>query len=91
MYKGLKKKYSREEYVKLTLTKNKKRCYFCKHNIANYQHQVGDNHFYAAEGFFADKCLHCIHKHPSREPKPWMVDNFMTLYDWEKNTDEGES
>lgn len=83
MYKGLKKKYSRTEYVKLTLTKDENKCYFCMHNWENYHINYTNEMDVAATEYFKSLCRRCLHK-PKGEKKYWYEDNFKTLYDWEE-------
>lgn len=81
MYKGLKKKYTREEYVTLTLIKNEDRCYFCFHNIGNYKISYTNKMDVAAVGYHSDKCSRCTQG--GGEILYWYEDNFRTLYDGE--------
>lgn len=81
MYKGLKKRYTREEYVKLTLIKNENKCYFCLHNSENYVGDYGDEMFAAGLDYHDGICDRCIHYR--NKPLYWHHDNFETLYDWE--------
>lgn len=91
MYKGLKKKYSREEYIKLALTKKENKCYFCMHNWRNYNINFTDQKDVAAVDYFKEMCRTCIYgKSARRDKKYWHRDNFKTLYDWEENIVQGE-
>lgn len=90
MYKGLNKKYSREEYIKRTLTKDKDKCFFCMHNPLNYDIKYTDKRDLAAVEYFKEMCKTCIHKRGRINIKYWHRDNFKTLYDWEENISEGE-
>lgn len=83
MYKGLKKRYSREEYVKLTLIANEEKCYFCLHNPNNYQQNREDNMYLVGINYHLNLCNKCVHYR--KNPLYWHQDYFETLYDWEGN------
>jgi len=82
MYRGLKKKYSREEYVKLTLIKKADKCYFCLHNILNYNLSYTNKMDKAAIIYFDTLCRTCINKKNNLKAS-YFADNFKTLYDWD--------
>lgn len=88
MYKGLKKRYTREEYVKLTLIKKANKCYFCLHNSSNYNISFTNKMDLAARSYFETLCQVCINRRGSQKYS-YFVDNFKTLYDWEENNVEG--
>lgn len=88
MYKGLKKKYTREEYVKLTLIKKANKCYFCLHNSSNYHISFTNKMDSAAMNYFETLCRTCINRRGSLKHS-YFVNNFKTLYDWEENNVEG--
>jgi len=92
MYRGLKKKYTREQFVKLALTVDKNKCYFCLNNIRNYttrydtpMNELMDK---VAGEYFDTQCRTCINN-PSGLKASYHCDNFKTLYDWEENSVEG--
>ena len=94
MYKGLKKKYTREEYVKLALTLDRNKCYFCLHNRYNYSTRPGSKMSdiemdRMALDYFTTICSRCINHPQAKNAVGYLGDNFKTLYDWGENNDKG--
>lgn len=86
MYRGLKKKYTREQYVKLTLTKNKNKCYFCLNNVLNYNISFTNKLDVLGLEYLEGQCSKCIHNRVGKK-MVYDKDNFKTLYDWEDNVE----
>ncbi len=82
MYKGLKKKYNREEYIKSILIEEEDKCYFCLHNLRNYNIRFTNKMDIAAKKYFGTLCTKCVNN--MGITLYWHEDNFKTLYDWEE-------
>jgi hypothetical protein len=87
--KNAKKRMDESEYAKLCLQEatNPVKCSICKYNSRNYI-EGGDAYLF----LFESKCKSCTQRYYGYigKDKPWIINNFKPLYEWEEE-DERQS